>query len=291
LAAACAVELALLDALGHRFGLPLRALAEVLGLPPATRQEPGQPRPVTLTLDFSREPEMFARWSEGPPRHVKIKVGLGQEKDVARVRATREILGDSVGLAVDANMAWSLDEAVEMVRALERYNVLWYEEPLRQRALGDYRELRRRSGAKVMLDESLCDLDDAQAAIRGEACDLFNIRVSKCGGFLGSLRLAQLAHERGLGFQIGAQIGEMAILAAAGRQLAGAVRGMVAFEGSGVDRRFAEQITREVLAVDRQRWTFEDLPGAGLGITVDTAVLAAHSKRTATWSEGTWRLG
>ena len=44
-------------------------------------------------------------------RQVKINVGIGGQDDVARVRAIRKRLGDRVDLRVDANEAWSPDEA------------------------------------------------------------------------------------------------------------------------------------------------------------------------------------
>lgn len=287
LAASCALELALLDAHGRRLGHPLRALAALLELPAALRQTPGQRYPIAGALDFTRTPEEL--WRECPGlTHLKVKLGLGPADDVARVGQVREIFGDSLGLAVDANMAWSLDQAVEMVGRLAPYRVAWYEEPLAQGALADYRALRRRTGARVMLDESLCSLSDARAAIDAEACDLFNIRLSKCGGFLASLRLAALAHEHGLSFQLGIQIGEMAVLTAAARQFAGAVRGLAAYEGTGVDRRFAEQITREVITIDRRDWVAEDLPGTGLSVTVQDSVLEAHTQRRAVFRAGSW---
>jgi L-Ala-D/L-Glu epimerase len=287
LAASCALELALLDAHGRKHGQPLRALATLL--PEPLRQEPGRRHPVAGALDFTRSAQDLHRDCAGIT-HLKVKLGLGADEDVARVREVREAFGDSLGLAVDANMAWSLDRAVEMVERLAPYRIAWYEEPLAQRALADYRALRRMTGARVMLDESLCSWSDAQAAIAGEACDLFNVRLSKCGGFLASLRLAALAHRRGLSIQLGIQIGEMAVLTAAARHFAGAVRGLAAFEGTGVDRRFAEQITNELITVDRRDWMADDLPGTGLGITVQTQVLEAHTRRRAAFRGGSWTI-
>jgi L-Ala-D/L-Glu epimerase len=287
LAASCALELALLDSCGRRFGHPLRALAAQLDLPESLRQRPGQRYPVAGALDFTRTPEELHRECAGLS-HLKVKLGLGRDQDVDRVRRVREMFGDSLGLAVDANMAWSLDEAVAMVERLAPYRVAWYEEPLAKGALADYRALRQRTGARVMLDESLCSASDAAAALAAEACDLFNIRLSKCGGFVASLRLAALAHRHGLSFQLGIQIGEMAVLTAAARQFAGAVRGLAAYEGTGVDRRFAEQITNELISIDRDTWMAEDLPGPGLGVTVHDQVLRAHTRRVARFGDGGW---
>jgi len=84
----------------------------------------------------------------------------------------------------------------------------------------------------VMLDESLCGEVDAERAVRGGWCDLFNLRLSKCGGFIPALRLAQFAAKHGLGYQLGCQVGETAVLSAAGRHLATSVKDLRAVEGS-----------------------------------------------------------
>ena len=62
-------------------------------------------------------------------------------------------------------------------------------------------EVRERVKVPVMLDESLCGEVDAERAVRGGWCDLFNLRLSKCGGFIPTLRLAQLARRHGLGYR------------------------------------------------------------------------------------------
>ena len=83
-----------------------------------------------------------------------------------------------------------------------------------------------------MLDESLCGMIDAERALAGGWCDLFNLRLSKCGGFIPTLRLAEFARRNGLGYQLGCQVGETAILSAAGRHFATSVRDIRFLEGS-----------------------------------------------------------
>ena len=129
-----------------------------------------------------------------------------------------------------------------------------------------------------MHDESLCGMIDAEQAVAGRTCDLFNLRISKCGGVLPTLRLAGYAARHGIGCQLGCQVGETAILSAAGRQFACGVRGLLALEGS-YDRRLVRESlgTRDI--------TFgwgglaPALTGGGLGITVDEAALERVTRR------------
>ena len=65
-----------------------------------------------------------------------------------------------------------------------------------------------------------------------KTADLFNVRISKCGGILASLRIIALAQRSGLGVQLGCHPGETALLSAAGRHVASRVAGLRYVEGS-----------------------------------------------------------
>lgn len=71
-------------------------------------------------------------------RAIKIRIGRGVDDSVERVRRTRERFGDKFGIAADANQAWELTTAVRVAEALELYNLLWLEEPIKPHA-GAYR--------------------------------------------------------------------------------------------------------------------------------------------------------
>jgi L-fuconate dehydratase len=62
-------------------------------------------------------------------RQVKIKVGGDPADDLRRVALVRETIGPDVKLAVDANQVWEVHEAIERIRALERFDLAWVEEP------------------------------------------------------------------------------------------------------------------------------------------------------------------
>ena len=103
-------------------------------------------------------------------------------------------------------------------------------------------EVRRQVQTPLMLDESLCGMVDAERAVAAGACDLFNLRLSKCGGFIPTLRLAQFAKAHGLACQLGCQVGETAVLSAAGRHFAASVGGLRFLEGS-----YDRHLVREAL--------------------------------------------
>jgi L-Ala-D/L-Glu epimerase len=277
-AAACAVELATLDALGRRFDRPMFDIAAALRLPQSLMRPDNQRRAykVSRVVDFTT-PLPNCPAQPGSSHHVKIKVGQNLAHDIGRVRRARDMFGPDVSMSVDANMAWSMDDAVSMVEQLRSSAIDWYEEPLRDNRVEQLRRFRELTGAAVMLDEAFSSLDDAKRAVEGDACDLLNIRLSKCGGFLPSLRLVEFCFSHSMRFQIGVQVGEAGPLWAAGRHFVGAVRGAVAYEAGQGDRLFEAPLIAPQPKIDLTSYLAEALPGPGLGVSIVRDVLSQHT--------------
>src|SRR5262249_49090110 len=105
-----------------------------------------------------------------------------------------------------------------------------------------------------------------------QACDLFNLRLSKCGGFIPALRLAQFAKQHELGYQLGCQVGETAILSAAGRHFATSVQGLRYLEGS-YDRHLVPEALGAEDMTFRRGGRARVLVGCGLSFSFDSAAL------------------
>ena len=61
--------------------------------------------------------------------HIKMKVGSNLEDDIQRASIIRDTIGDDRTLMMDANQKWDVDEAIEWMQVLSRFNPLWIEEP------------------------------------------------------------------------------------------------------------------------------------------------------------------
>jgi muconate cycloisomerase len=225
-AAFCACELALLDLAGRRFA---RSAGDVLG--PVRQEEvcysgvvaSEEPETVERMARFMREFEVDA---------VKVKVGTSLEANRELLGIARRILGEGVSLRVDANCAWSSDEAIHQLEALAEFDLDGVEQPLPAKDLAGMAEVTAAGLVPVVADESLCSLGDAEALIRARGCDVFNIRISKCGGIINAGRIHRRAQAAGLRCQLGAQVGETGILSAAGRHYATRCAPIVWLEGS-----------------------------------------------------------
>lgn len=277
-AARCALELAVLDAAGRHFGRPLADVTQILT--PELLKRQTQVRysgVITSARGFkARVLSRVLRFYRF--RKVKVKVGIAGYDDPGRLRLIRSVVGEAIDLRVDANEAWSADEAAERIRALEPFGISAVEQPLAHADAGKLRDLRGRVKVPVMLDESLCGMADAERAVADGLCDLFNLRLSKCGGYVPSLRLAGFASRHGLACQLGCQVGETAILSAAGRHFASSVAGLRYLEGS-----YDRHLVREALGTRDLTFGWGGkapaLTEPGLGVDIDPAALARVTVR------------
>jgi len=274
-AARCAVELAALDLLGKCAGKSLPDLIAKPVVQTAPRYS------SVIGSDSTRGTAVSAlKMRIYGFQDVKIKVGISPERDVKTAKTARFVLGKGIDIRADANGVWSLDEAERTLAELAPFGLSCIEQPLAKDRNDDLPELRRRVGLPVMLDESLCTMDDATRSVEQGQCDLFNIRISKCGGLLSSLRMADYAAEHGIGCQLGCQVGETGILSAAGRIFSTLVSDLLHLEGSYERHLLADDITRE-----RVRFGYggraEPMQGHGLGVSLDAEALSRYAEDTA----------
>ncbi len=275
--ARCALELALLDAYGRRFGEPVGRAVELAQFEGLKRFP--KPRWVRYSAAITAESakgeaiSAWKIWIYGFSQ-VKVKVGTAGQDDSRRLARMRRILGPRIDMRLDANEAWRADELLARVEPLRQFNPSALEQPVPHAQVGALAELRPLLGIPIMLDESLCGYPDAQAAVNRRTADLLNVRLSKCGGILASLRIIALAQRTGLGVQLGCHPGETSLLSAAGRHVASRVAGLRYVEGSYDRHILAANLTNRDLTFGyggRAR----PLKRAGLGIDVSPAALEA----------------
>ncbi|MFC9234080.1 enolase C-terminal domain-like protein [Streptomyces decoyicus] len=284
-AAAAALETALLDALCRRHGVPMSAVLDACPWAADVLTADSGPRTVSEVVDLSRTPveqlEALPPGARARLTHIKLKALDSPEETVERALQVRGLLGSSVRLSVDANGGWEPRVAEHGARLLrERAAVDWIEEPTLPR---DWSTLRRiqESGTPVMLDESAMDTADVEWAAATGAASFVNIRISKCGGLLPSLRMAVRARELGLRCQVGVQVGEIGPLWSVGRTLAARLAEVVAVECGRQDEWFPTPLTDPPYAVDREHHTAPPPPGPGHGLRPADALTAHLTGTTA----------
>ena len=257
-AARAAFELAVVDVLARRQGL---SMAEIL---------PSKRSVVVYSGVISTGPiDSAVRLAErcvelGVPA---IKIKIADDDAFERVAAVREVVGPAVSLRVDANGAYDVDGAIDILNQLAALSVECAEQPIPRGAPQELATVQAASPISVMADESLVTVEDGRALIAARACEYFNLRVSKCGGLRRTLKIAGEAQRAGVRLQVGCQVGEVAILSAAGRHLAAYLDDVAYIEGSYGSMLLSEDIGEESIGFGSSGMG-EVLRGPGLGVRV-----------------------
>ena len=281
----CALELALLDATGRSCGRPLADLIREHPEFTGISQFTSSVRYSGVITSQSPAAQLLSalKMRLFGFQQIKVKVGAAGLSDSACLARIRTVLGPHRGLRLDANEAWHCETLREQVEPLLRFHPQSLEQPVPHGEVAGLAEVRRQflqpAGLPVMLDESLCCVEDAERAIAGQWCDAFNIRLSKCGGILRSLQIVRLASQHGIRCQLGCQVGETGILSAAGRHFACSVSDLWFLEGSFDRFLVQDRLTEQDLTFGRAGHAYSLLK-PGLSIDIDECRVRQLAKRT-----------
>jgi O-succinylbenzoate synthase len=155
-------------------------------------------------------------------RTAKVKVaeaGQSTSDDLARVEAVRDALGPDGQVRVDANGAWSVDEAIRVIPLLDRAaeGLEYVEQPCA--SVEDLAAVRRRVDVRIAADESIRRAEDPYRVRDLEAADIAVLKVQPLGGVRACLRIA---HDIGLPVVVSSAL-ETSVGIAAGVALAAAL--------------------------------------------------------------------
>jgi L-alanine-DL-glutamate epimerase-like enolase superfamily enzyme len=263
----CLLELAVFDLLGH-----MLQKSGYRMLKPAHLIDSNKILKISQVLDQNLPVEDFLE-TRRPFHFIKIKGHLDLTKDIEIVKTIRKYVNYDIPIMIDANMGWNLDSAIKHINRLHDIGVNFVEEPLMQRSWSDLKILKQKTQLPLMLDESICNIDDLQVAITEKCCDLINIRIAKCGGIFNSLNLIRKARDNGLKFQIGVQVAECGPLINASQILAFNNSDAITIESGQSDLFFNEMIIYPKPIIDRKFNVIYRSENFGLGFTNITNII------------------
>lgn len=128
---------------------------------------------------------------------TKMKVGLGLERDIRHIRAVREAIGDDMKLMIDANHAYSLIEAHQLIDKIQDLNIGWFEEPLINEDYDGYAELRKSGKIPIAAGECEYLKYGALEMLSKKCVDILQPDTCACGGiteFKKIMAIAQAHH-------------------------------------------------------------------------------------------------
>jgi len=127
-------------------------------------------------------------------RAIKMKVGRPDlASDVARVKAMRKHLGDGFPLMADANMKWTIEEAIRAARALQPFDLTWLEEPTIPDDVAGHARILAAGGVPIAAGENLRTLWEFKNYIVNGAVSYPEPDVTNCGGVTSFMKIARLA--------------------------------------------------------------------------------------------------
>jgi o-succinylbenzoate synthase len=231
--AKAALEMGILDAELRARGIPL---AQELGAV-HTRVPCGVSVGIMESIDALLE-TVERYLAEG---YVRIKLKIEPGWDVEPVRAVRERYGGDLMLQVDANGAYSLAEADQLMR-LDPFELLLLEQPLPEDELLGHAKLARRMSTPICLDESITSAQGARDAISLGACRIINIKAGRVGGYLEARAIHDLCRARNISVWCGGMV-ETGLGRAANVALAALPGFVLPGDVSGSERFFSADIT------------------------------------------------
>ena len=261
-AAFCAMETAILDLFGRTSRKCIEELVET-------------PRPNTAfkySAVLGNAPHPAYLWQLRRYRRrgfddFKIKLSGDARRDARKLGALAKT---ARRVRLDANNLWrSADDCIRQLATLPR-KVFAIEEPLQAGDLQGFRAVGEKIGARIVLDESLVRIEQLETLTDPDHW-IVNIRVSKMGGILRSMAVAERARRLGVGIIVGCQVGETSLLTRAAlpvMQAAGS--DLVAAEGAFGTYLLRRDLTTPCLMFgDAGRLGPDEIPDApGFGLTV-----------------------
>jgi o-succinylbenzoate synthase len=244
--ALAAVDLALWDRAGNREGRPVSELIT---------DDPAEVVRVNATIaaeDRAGAAAAAAKAAAAGYSCVKVKVGVGD--DAGRVAAVRAAAGPQMELRLDANGAWTVDEAVVAIEALAPAGLELVEEPVH--GVAAMRAVRDRVAVRVAMDETAAEPGSLTASVADAVC----LKVARCGGISGLLAQAALVRASGADVYVSSTFdGPLGVAAAV--HCAAALRPTAAC-GLGTLELFSDELA--VLLVTRGEIAVPDAPGLGV---------------------------
>jgi len=204
-----------------------------------------------------------------------LKVGLEVEEELRMVAALRETIGPTRKIRIDANGAWSANEAVRHLAEFDRYRIDFAEQPVWPDPIRNMVELRRRTPVALAANEGLWRVHDVYEVIRQRAADVLCFSSPWVGTLAGFQRLSHLAHLEGLRVCRHTH-GELGIMAAAHHHVCLTLPNLV--EGN---QQTAEMMQDDVLEEPlpigaAPEWGVPE--GVGLGVKVSEAKVERYHR-------------
>lgn len=209
-------------------------------------------------------------------RDIKLKAGVARSmpEEVARVAAVRDAAGPDVRLRLDANGAWTEEQAIATIRAIAPYDIDLVEQPVPPGDIAALRRVRAAVATPIAADESVGGVGTVRALVDARAVDAIVVKLPVAGGVRRATESCELALAAGLGAIVTSAL-DCGIGVAAALQLAAALPPASRGCGLATLGLLEDDLIVEELRIVSGRM---EVPVAtGIGVTLDEDALARYA--------------
>ena len=263
--AICALEMALLDALGKRDEKSIIQYFPTDFFAPTVCY--GTVVPLASKKTLREFCELIRKMGI---KKLRLKMGRDLKQNLETTSTVQMIFGDDCDLRADVNGVWDFELALSHVPLIREHRVKVLEQPMRpdDKDIVRFAQAMQDSGVILMADESACSFADMVRIAEEGYYGMVNVRLSKCGGFRNSLKKIDYLRSQGISFQIGCQLGESGLLSAAGRVLSLLSSDALYYDGSYDKFLLKTNVTLEHVSFGAAGEA-GPLKGPGLGVKIN----------------------
>ncbi len=206
---------------------------------------------------------------------TKMKVGLGIEEDIKYISAIRKAIGPDMKLMIDSNHAYNYQEAIELARKVEKYDISWFEEPVSPEDYEGYRKLRENTTIPIAGGECEYLKFGFKRLLEQECVDIAQPDICATGGLTEAKRIATLAqaynkevvpHTWGTWIAINAAVHFVANL---DKNPGRMYNELPTMELDRTENALRDEVTKSLVKVDNGIIKVPDAPGLGVDVDVD----------------------
>lgn len=275
IAAISAVDTALWDIAGKAAGVPIHKL-----LGGAFRD---QVQPYATGFYRIRGQGEADRLVDEAHRHrengftlMKVKLGFGVRDDIdVMEKIAKALQGKDAQVMVDSNHAYGRADAMRLGRALNDYDLAWYEEPVVPEDIDSYVHLRKNLEMPIAGGENEHTLFGFRHLLNAGAVDIAQPDIGSCGGITAARHIMTMAHANGV--QTNPHVWGSAIAQAASLQVIAAIpvthhsifASQPVLEYDQSDHPFRQELTAEPIQMNNGMVAIPDKPGLGIDVNRD----------------------
>jgi L-alanine-DL-glutamate epimerase-like enolase superfamily enzyme len=161
---------------------------------------------ITISLKDSNEMLYDSKVAcENAMNILKVKLGKDINHAIEVIQKISAELPDAE-ILVDANQAWSLDESLKFVNAVEDLKIELIEQPVIADNLEALKTITNATKIPVLADEAAFNLEDVKKVIQTKSADMINIKLMKCGGLTNAVKILKYAREKSVTCMLGSML-------------------------------------------------------------------------------------